>query len=384
MRVVTIAAVFTVAVATAGCADTDTSQSAVLVDGCTQPAGPIALAAGRSNVPSVTFDQVKQYFAKPAESQSFASLMDTGSSPNSTGSLSFQTRVANDVARKDELAQMAAQVRAGISALTAKSPEANPLGALDVASRLNRIKSATGTIVLADSGLQTTGALDYRNGLIDASADDVANGLKSSGALPDLTGMTVYLIGIGDVAAPQTPLDQARKTNLIEQWRAIITASGASCVAVDPTPLTGAGPAGAPSVSIVNVPPAASLQLASKVVIGDSQVRFKDNSAELKYPDQARTALYQIATALQSSGQKILLTGTTATAGTTAGQLQLSRERAEAVKSILVSLGVDGANIETRGVGVNSPDHVQDLDENGNLIPEKATLNRTVVLTVAK
>jgi outer membrane protein OmpA-like peptidoglycan-associated protein len=79
---------------------------------------------------------------------------------------------------------------------------------------------------------------------------------------------------------------------------------------------------------------------------------------------------------------KVTLTGTTASAGTEEGRRTLSLLRAEAVKELLVDLGVASRAITARGVGINHPRHVDDLDVDGNLIPAAAIKNRAVFVQV--
>ena len=240
-----------------------------------------------------------------------------------------------------------------------------------------------GTIVLVDSGLQTMGILDYtQRGMLRADPSDLVDGLRGSGQLTDLSGLRVFVVGLGDTAAPQEALDPASRTALVEQWTALLTAAGADCVGVDPLPLTGAAPAVAPTVPTVPVPDVAPLEPSNTVVLTADSVAFVSDSAQLRDPEFARKKLASIAADLVDSGSGVRLTGTTATDGTEAGRLELSRLRAEAVKATLVELGVPAERITTRGVGTHHPGHVDDLDSDGRLIPPKAAQNRTVILTV--
>ena len=47
-----------------------------------------------------------------------------------------------------------------------------------------------------------------------------------------------------------------------------------------------------------------------------------------------------------------------------------------------MELGVPADRISTEGVGIHHPEHVDDLDAEGRLIPARAARNRTVILTV--
>lgn len=198
--------------------------------------------------------------------------------------------------------------------------------------------------------------------------------------------MTVVLSGIGDTAPPQAPLDAASRSRLVEQWSAIVEAGGATCLHVDPHPMTDGGVAGLPRVSLVTVPrpPRPELNLERPLALREDSVGFEDNSDKLRDPALARDVLKGIADAIIREDHHVSLVGTTATAGTEKGRRELSLRRAEAVKGLLVSLGVPASHITTRGVGTHYPDHVKDLDAQGNLIPEAAIQNRAVFLSVTR
>jgi outer membrane protein OmpA-like peptidoglycan-associated protein len=242
-------------------------------------------------------------------------------------------------------------------------------------------------VILVDSGLQTAGALRYQDEeLLLASGGDLVGFLRSSGQLPDLHGLTVVLSGIGDTAQPQDRLDAASRNRLIEQWSAIADASGATCVHIDPHPMTHEGGAPLPHVSAVAVPQPSQPDLDPRgpVALREDSVGFEDNSDTLRDPARARQALRTIAHEIIRGEHRVSLVGTTATAGTEQGRRELSLMRAQAVKRVLVSLGVPASYISTRGVGTDHPEHVDDLDDQGNLIPKAAIQNRAVFLSVTR
>lgn len=129
------------------------------------------------------------------------------------------------------------------------------LDALSVAGQAVRAACTHGgTVYLEDSGLQETGALNFREpGLLQAKPSEVVARLAREGELPtSLKGETVFLVGIGDTAPPQGQLSISQQTNLVAIWRAIAKASGAM-VYVDPIPRGGPAPTHVPPVEIVPV-----------------------------------------------------------------------------------------------------------------------------------
>ncbi len=345
----------------------------------------VVAASARSNAPWPTaqFGTILTNFATNAtQNQKTVSIVTTDGQPGLVASVPFKSDAANPQAAKDELAPKQAQLLQQLQSSRAKTDEANPLGALDVAARTIHGGGSNGTIVLLDSGLQTTGALNYTRGLLDSDPQKVAQELAERNQLPDLSGINVIVLGIGDVASPQASLDTAQCSNLRDQWHAIVSKAGAACTNIDPTPITGSAAAGLPDVATVTVPQTQAIAPGNRVVISNTAVQFVSDSAELVNPIAARKALGLVAEDLKSSNKHILLTGTTATDGTEPGRLALSRQRADAVKALLVELGVPAANISTEGVGTHNAEHVNDLSSTGTLIESKAAQNRNVILTV--
>ena len=111
------------------------------------------------------------------------------------------------------------------------------------------------------------------------------------------------------------------------------------------------------------------------VTIRLSNIQFTANSSEL--PNAEKRKLEEIAAILKTiPGRRILVTGHTALAGETGGQLRMSRERAQAVASYLVFLGARTAReIQSQGFGAERP--IAD-----NSTPEGMALNRRVEITI--
>lgn len=354
---------------------------------CRIPDGSLGIAASaRANdpAPEVT-PSVAAVLKHAVDKQEYVAIFDTDGSPSKVGDLRLSSRAANPRARAEEISAQVNQLTNGLLRSQANAPEAEPLGALDQAARSVHAQGSHGTVVLMDSGLQTTGALQYQSeGLLLASGQDLVAYLRSTGELPDLRGLTVVLSGLGDTGLPQDRLDIATRNRLVEQWSAIVKAGGATCVHVDSQPLTEPAAAGLPHVTTVAVPKPArpKLDLRRPVALREDSVGFEDNSAELRDAALARQDLKAIAEQIIRGHHYVSLVGTTATAGTEQGRRTLSRQRAETVKRLLVSLGVQAGHISTRGVGTHYPAHVRDLDSHGNLIPEAAVRNRAVFLAV--
>ena len=111
----------------------------------------------------------------------------------------------------------------------------------------------------------------------------------------------------------------------------------------------------------------------SLVTFGD--VLFDLNKAELK--PAAYRNVRQLAEFLRENPtRKVLIEGFTDSSGSAAYNLQLSEQRAQAVKRALVKEGVDFNNIQTVGFGKEYP--VAD-----NATPASRSMNRSVEVTIS-
>jgi hypothetical protein len=109
--------------------------------------------------------------------------------------------------------------------------------------------------VLVDSGLSTTGVVDFRTaGTLDAPAEEVVTYLQDHSALPNFQGLTVFLVGFGETAPPQEPLLPGQRAHLVEIWSAIVKAGGAVCATAIDRPRTTGAPNDVPPVAIVPIP----------------------------------------------------------------------------------------------------------------------------------
>ena len=122
--------------------------------------------------------------------------------------------------------------------------------------------------------------------------------------------------------------------------------------------------------------------------LNETQVRFVGDEAIFIDEEEAKAALAPVAEIiLAHPGHQILLAGTTATAGTQEGCVNLSNRRAAAVKDLLVNyFGVPESQLITIGLGYEDDPFVRgrDRDANGNFVETEAAKNRRVVVLDAE
>ncbi|MGH3752640.1 MAG: OmpA family protein [Pseudonocardiaceae bacterium] len=356
----------------------------LLVTGCgnsTAAPGALAVIVGaHSNMvaPSL-LDTVTGEIDTAAELGSPATVIVNDGSPTVSDSVSL--KAANPVYQQERVRQLTSL----IDRTRADNPEVDLLASISLAAR--SVADAVGpkTIVVIDSGLQTTGALRFQDqdgALLHANPDEVVDLLRRTEQLPDLSGMRVVFTGLGDTAAPQQPLPAPARTVLVTLWTKIVESAGGKAEIMQaPLPSTPTLD-GLPPVTIVPVAAQWIGPLPSVTVLRDGTVGFVPGQAVFRDPGQARAVLTDYAGAIKN-GKRAVLTGTSASDGTLDYRLQLSQKRADAVRDLLVSLGAPAGRISTRGVGSDFPGYVPDRDPQGNLDPVPAAQNRQVIIELA-
>ncbi len=145
-----------------------------------------------------------------------------------------------------------------------------------------------------------------------------------------------------------------------------------------PPPAPTPAPVVAPIVAapVVAAPPPPPERKTVSLTLG-ADASFDTGKADLK--PEGRAKLDDVAAKLQQPGVQIdsmTITGHTDSVGKPASNQRLSERRAEAVKSYLVSKGIDGSKIKTVGRGQTQP--VAD-----NKTPQGRAQNRRVELEVS-
>ena|SRR5271170_1135486 len=286
-------------------------------------------------------------------------------------------RVAQDVQRVNE----------AIADLRPESPGVDDLAALAVAADAAQSAGLPhADLILLDSGLNDRGALDFTvPGMVAAVPSEVASQLRATGNEPDLRGFTVLLVGIGFTSPPQAPLAAKWRGNVTQIWAAVVAYGGAK-VEVIPQPAEGPSVRTSEPVKLIPVPadqPVRPTLRAPIVFTGESPVRFEPNSTAFVDPAAAARALAPIAKWLAADRSRhALLAGTTADVGPMAGQVALSRLRADRVRAELVALGALPGQISVSGVGSDFPGFIPDRNASGTLLAGPAVLNRSVRITL--
>ena len=353
---------------------------------------PLALAVSRransSEALSPVIEQVVAQFVSglPASDHGgpVVSVVNVDGRPEvlRDGAVSFVSDAKNSAALDDDRKKFVAAVSGIVGRVRAAHPEVDVIAALEQAAVAAGRDNGRGTLVFSDSGLSTTGALNFTQpGLLEAPPAEVIAFLEREHALPNLKGLSVFLV-LEPVEPPQADLGHYR-ANVKDLLQMIAEKGGAACVEVIEEPATASGPHldHLPPVSLVPVPQAAVFSAPCSGVLYDTgDVGFNPGLATFIEPAKAHAVLEPVGRALHDrTCNRIVLTGTTARDGSLAYQRNLARQRAEAVKKVLVTEdGADPASIETVGLGSYFTEYQPDNDPHDGLWPGPAQLNRTV------
>jgi outer membrane protein OmpA-like peptidoglycan-associated protein len=252
----------------------------------------------------------------------------------------------------DRVSELAANVRR-VSQLMGQEAATEPFDLLTMLAQAIRVTTHPGTLLVLSSGLSTAGAFNLEQVGWGASPHTVATTLRRRGFLPRLTGWRVVFSGLGDTAAPQPALPLPQRTLLTRYWLAICQAAGAASCTVDA--LTRPDPASRSTtpVPIVPVPRVRSVRgpHGTRVAVPADEF-FAFNSARLL--PGADAILSPLARQASARRMTVTITGyASPDGGTEPYNLALSAERAHAVETRLIALGVPARQI-VKAIGLGT------------------------------
>ncbi|MDE5765366.1 MAG: OmpA family protein [Ruminococcus sp.] len=295
-----------------------------------------------------------------------------------------------------------------VTAVTAEKDTAKAIRtAADSLSGLDGKK----TIVLIDNGISTTGSVAFKT----FKGFDVKTSLNDlhDYDLPDLKDINIIWYDFGATFQPQQSLSMADLSLLQEFWTGYLIKAGAKeeDITIKNAINTNAeiNMRNLPAVSTVevslntgciNVTDVEDINKAvanvtdeeknnivnnvldnSGIKIDETIIKFKPESAEISDKESAMNVLKPTADSLINSSQKIVILGTTATVLSSKDKcVGFSLERANAVRNLLIEMGVDENQIISKGLGFENEFHVGDLKEDGISFNEHAPENRAVFI----
>lgn len=277
-----------------------------------------------------------------------------------------------------------------LSGIQANDEEVDVLEALRIAVRTldSAPEGAEKEIIVIDSGLSTSGYLDFRNNLLSADPEELADQLFEKQIIPNFEGITVKWQQLGDVYEPQKKLSPSQVAKLKEIWGTIIRETGGIFVASEtifsPEPVKD----DLPIVSVVKLQAEEPIKLKVNrtndydkgIIIDEKRVKFEEDSDKFAEPEKAFETISVIANDMKyNSKLNIVIIGTTAGDENTEYTYDLSKRRAEMVKDTLMNLDIEAIRMKTVGMASSDPWHIYNVGTKGRL----AAKNRKVVIMSA-
>jgi len=277
------------------------------------------------------------------------------------------------------------QVILSLSDAAAQTPEVDTLRAIIMsADSLNASDCEVKKMLIYDSGLSTTGLLNFsEKNIIDADPQVIVERLNELNAIPNLGGIDVSWVGLGEVCGNQTRLSTSYKSKLRALYDAILKAGNANSIDFDTSPLTNEmSDFDIPNVSEVVIPQDSIGDDITIIKFDSETINFQKNTAEFIDENAAKQALSEVAEKLVNDRSiKVVLTASTATYGTRQSCEKLAERRGDAVKKLLLEMGVNDSQLRVYALGqAKSKLRVDDLDSKGDLIPNEASTNRAVFI----
>lgn len=368
------------AAALAGC--TGSAEAAPEVE----PSGAVAIVAGaRANMPAPALDgQAARVRDMAVTQQSAYSVVVADGAPYVADAGELDVTGRTVAAQEEQRRENRQQLDEAVADARARTPESDLLTALDVAAE--SIVDARGhrSLVVLDSGLSTSGALVFTQpDMLDASPEEVADSLGDFGQLPDLTGMSVVFVGLGETAPPQAPLDRTTRARLASIWTAIATEAGAADVQIESAAsVRDPAPEGLPPVTPVDVPPGYRCSDTMITLTGGPFLYWPDTPVLLD-PAAAEAILRPVIDQVKNGQIEVVLFGMAADVGDIEGQKKLSNDQAQAIANLFLDLGVPVEQLAVEGRGSDFAGFRPDRDSAGSLLPAVAAANRFVTLNFA-
>jgi outer membrane protein OmpA-like peptidoglycan-associated protein len=348
----------------------------------TDPAA-VAVVTGDANSPTaIETPTIKALLNQAFDHNAGFAVVDAGGRPHL-----FATTLGGTFGNSEaENAARAAQVSAAIRALDKVIPttsESDPWTAVSEAIGWLH-EQGGGTLVVENSGLGTTGFLNYRQaGLLEADPTELVTFAQAHHQEPDTAGIKVILLGIGWTAPPQSALDTSERVNLVGQWAALLKATGAQ-VSIDQTPLTDPAPADAPKVGPVRTTEVTSDSPPGTcgTALNTTELHFIVGTAQIQDPTVATSVLQNVVAELKANHRVATITGTTSSEGGPAINVPLSSKRAQTTAQLMESMGLPRTQIgQVIGLGSHFPGYVPDIGPGGVLLPGPAAENRQVIIS---
>lgn len=232
-------------------------------------------------------------------------------------------------------------------ALNADDKETDVVSGLRTAARSLHAEGSSGTLIVAHSGLSTSGVLRFQNLEMtdDSVIPELIEMLRQENQLVDLTSLNIEWHYLADTMPPQSALTETEKSFLRSFWAQYLDACGAASVKFCEDLPDSRTMEGAPSVTVV---PTGELKAIGQPVRLDSAAGIAfvaDSATEVVEEERFSEAVKQLASQIRSSGcRRYVLGGSTADDGSAPEkQQQFGLARAKFVKEAVAQVDPEAA-----------------------------------------
>ncbi len=253
---------------------------------------------------------------------------------------------------------------AKMNSLTPSESGANYLEAIFEAK--NNVEEGS-RIIVVGSGLSDDGELSFSKTNILTKEENRKSVIREIGKeykYDYLDGYAITFFGLGDTVAPQEPLSNKQKQIVRDVYQGVVSSIGGD-VDIDTRTLVGDA---VKTDYIVGTTDTGCGDIG--LVFDDENLKFVSNQAVFKNPVAAKNSLASIKTLWDSYGDTIQLIQVDGYIAHYAGPDNLSQQRADLVKGVLLELGVPAATLNATGRGFGP--YQQDLQ------------NRIVKVTISR
>ena len=360
--------------------------------GCEEhPDETAMILSNRSNSESVdpNSDFIRDAVKNVVENYGVLKFVSIESKPRNIGTLEFEKPSdpfkLGSVKEKENNERLN-EALSVITKIKARSPEADPLKALRLASESFSENAPHKHIIMVDNMLPTAGEASFANGyFLNSDPEVISSILEGNKAIPSLKGIDVTIV-ITPTADNQTELSDSERECLRAIWLALLQKSGARSAEVITKNCTKATDhSKLPVVSTVMTIPSSGLHPDSFTdirVFNETDLSFVHDSVEFLDKKSAAEALDPIIKRLQQDKNlKIVIAGTCATVLDSKDKcVGFSLRRAKKVKALMVAKDKSlVSRIAVKGLGYENDFHTPDILD-GKQIPDEAQKNRLVII----
>lgn len=318
-----------------------------LLTGCNkaqaQPRNVAVLALNGSNNPVLSMATVQDELETVVCNGGTINFVQADSNP-------ARYRVELSATKKSDIVNYTSALetlQSSFQALNADENETDVVSGLRTAARSLHAEGSSGTLIVAHSGLSTSGVLRFQNLEMtdDSVIPELIEMLRQENQLVDLTSLNIEWHYLADTMPPQSALTETEKAFLRSFWAQYLDACGAASVNFCEDLPDSRTMEGAPSVTVV---PTGELKAIGQPVRLDSAagVAFvADSATEVLEEERFSEAVKQLASQVRSSGcRRYVLGGSTADDGSAPEkQQQFGLARAKFVKEAVAQVDPEAA-----------------------------------------